>query len=138
METTHIAGTVNMVFEYWKVRLGHPRARLDDKRRRKIRQRLLDGYEEQDLIDAIDGCALSRFHMGENDRSTVYDDIELICRDAKHVDMFLAIKRREEAKEAKRRAEEHARRIAESEHEKRHEEWLRKGGRRPFFVIRTP
>lgn len=86
---TELPRTIERIFEHWKVRMGHPRARLDQKRRSKIRQRLCDRYSEQDLLDAIEGCALSSFHQGQNDRSAVFNDIELICRDAKHVDQFL-------------------------------------------------
>jgi hypothetical protein len=100
---------INEIFEFWRVRMGHTRARLDQKRRSKIRQRLCDGYKLQDIIDAIEGCALSTFHMGQNDRSTVYNDIELICRDAKHVDQFIKIWETEKAKRARRAAEERAR-----------------------------
>jgi hypothetical protein len=82
---------IDAIFNYWKVRFGHARAKLDQKRRSKIRQRLCDGYKSKDLIDAIEGCALSAFHCGQNDRSAVYNDIELICRDAKHVDMFIQL-----------------------------------------------
>jgi hypothetical protein len=28
--------------------------------------------------------------MGENDRQMKYNDIDIICRDAKHVDQFIA------------------------------------------------
>jgi hypothetical protein len=48
-----------------------------------------DGYSVDDLCLAIDGCAASAFHMGENDRRTIYDSITLILRDADHVDKFI-------------------------------------------------
>jgi hypothetical protein len=82
---------VQTVFDYWRYRIVHLKARLDEKRRRKIRMRLNDGYTVQQLRDAIDGCATSKFHMGQNDRRTAYNDIELICRDASHVDKFTAM-----------------------------------------------
>jgi hypothetical protein len=34
--------------------------------------------------------------MGKNDTGTVYDDLELICRDAMKVDQFLAIHAKQE------------------------------------------
>lgn len=95
---------IKRIFEMWKVRTGHSRAKLDDKRRSKIRQRLCDGYTEKDLLDAIEGCALSPFHCGKNDMSTVYNDIELICRDAKHVDQFITIYERDKAMRARQMA----------------------------------
>ena len=82
---------VSNVFEHWKNIMQHPRARLDEKRDKLIRDRLRDGYTEQDVKDAIDGCALSDFHMGQNDHRQKYNDITLICRDALHVDKFIGI-----------------------------------------------
>ena len=79
------------VFRYWQEVMSHPKAKLDRKRRQKIRDRLADGYSTDDLMQAIDGCKRSPHHMGDNDRGTVYDDIELICRDAPHVDKFLKL-----------------------------------------------
>ena len=84
-------GEAGEVFIYWRETMNHPRAKLDEKRRRKIRDRLKDGYTVSDLMRAIDGCKRSPHHMGDNDRATVYDDIELICRDAPHVDKFLKL-----------------------------------------------
>lgn len=117
--------SVQSVFEFWRVRMGHPRARLDQKRRQKIRQRLLDGYSAQDLIDAIEGCALSPFHMGTNDRHTVFNDIELICRDAKHVDQFLRINDEQKA----RRAQAAHRERLQREYEERKRAELQQAGR---------
>lgn len=79
---------VEEVFGYWKSAMGHPRAQLDAKRDKAIRARL-ESYSVEDLCRAVDGCKRTPFNMGQNDRAEVYDDIELICRDAKHVDQFL-------------------------------------------------
>lgn len=80
---------IQEVFAYWQERLNHGRAKLDEKRRKKIRDRLKDGYTVADLKDAIDGITKSPHHMGENESSAIYDDIELICRDGPHVDKFI-------------------------------------------------
>lgn len=80
---------VDAVFFHWRQVLGHPNAQLDEKRRKVVRQRLEDGYTVERLCAAIDGCARSAWHMGENDRSRRFDDLELICRDSRHVDDFL-------------------------------------------------
>jgi hypothetical protein len=82
---------VQQVFDYWKERMGHPRAQLDNKRAKAIAARLHDGYSTDDLLRAVDGCRLSPHHMGQNDNRTVYDDIELICRDGVRVDKFIAL-----------------------------------------------
>lgn len=77
------------VFGFWCEHMKHPKAALDAKREKAIVARLRDGYSAEDLIQAVRGCKLTPHNMGKNDRQTVYDDIELICRDAAHVDRFI-------------------------------------------------
>ena len=83
------SNVIENVFNYWKTRMNHPKAVLDKKRREKIKARLTDGYTPIDLNHAIDGCAKTPFNMGDNNDGTVYDSLELILRDAEHVDRFL-------------------------------------------------
>ncbi len=78
------------VFEYWlsgwkRIVRGTRVPKLDDNRRRKIKARLREGYTVADLKRAIDGLWASDWHV-ENKRH----DLELVCRDAPHVDRFLA------------------------------------------------
>lgn len=77
------------VFDYWRQKLIHPNARLDSNRRNKIAARLKDGYTVEDLKTAIDGCAASSWHMGQNPSNKKFDDIALICRDASKVEGFM-------------------------------------------------
>lgn len=77
------------LFEHWKAVMGHARARMDLARKKVIQARIGDGYTIDDLMMAIDGCAASAFHMGENDRGQRYDSLTLIFRDADHVDKFI-------------------------------------------------
>jgi hypothetical protein len=81
--------SVSVVFDHWKKTFGHPKAQLDDKRRKRIKARLKD-YTEADLIESISGYLNSPHHMGENSNCTRYDSIELFLRDAAHVDAGLA------------------------------------------------
>ncbi len=81
---------VRAVFEYWRQVMNHPGALLDTKRSRAIAARLKSGFSIEQLKQAIDGCKASPWHQGQNDRHQVYDDIELICRDAKRVEAFIA------------------------------------------------
>jgi hypothetical protein len=76
------------VFAHWCATHSHPRAKLDAKRRKLIRAALAD-YTEADLCLCITGYLNSPHHMGKNDRNTVYDDIEIFLRDAKHIDAGL-------------------------------------------------
>lgn len=77
---------VHEIFEYWKKQHNHPKSMLDEKREKAIRGRLQEGYTVERIKNAVDGIKLSPHHMGQNDRNTVYDDIELICRTGSNVD----------------------------------------------------
>jgi hypothetical protein len=76
------------VFGYWKERCNHPGAVLSVDRRAKIEARLREGATVERLCQAIDGCAESKFHMGDNDQGRRYDSIGLIFRNAGKVDEF--------------------------------------------------
>jgi hypothetical protein len=80
--------SVMEVFRHWQKVMGTEKAKASPERISKIRARLKD-YTVDQLKEAIDGCRKSEHHMGKNDRKTKYNDIELICRDCKHVDSFL-------------------------------------------------
>ena len=82
---------VREVFTYWQQVMGHPQARLDAKRERAIKSRFKDGYTVGQVCQAVDGCKRSPHHMGQNDSRTVYDDIELICRDGPRLDKFIKL-----------------------------------------------
>lgn len=81
---------VSEVFDYWKIKHNHPRSILDAKRRRIIIARLKEGFSVDRLKIAIDGCKNSAYHQGQNNSATVYDGIDLILRDASHVERFIA------------------------------------------------
>jgi hypothetical protein len=81
---------VDLVFEHWQKTFGHTDAKLTPKRRRLIAARLKD-FPVERLTDALDGYKRSPFHMGDNERQTVYDSIELFLRDAEHVEKGLAL-----------------------------------------------
>lgn len=71
----------------------HPKRKVSDKERALVRARLEDGYTADDLIEAIDGNMASAWHQGKNDRGKAYDKLNLILRDASHVDEFREMKK---------------------------------------------
>lgn len=82
------------VFDHWVAthrnnRLG-PTPVLGEKRRAKISRAIRDHGVEV-CLQAITGCAMSDWHMGDNPRRRRYDDIELILRDAAHIERFATI-----------------------------------------------
>ncbi len=78
------------VFNHWKAIHNHPKSHIDPKRKRLIEARLKEGFTVDDLKQAIDGCKASPFHQGQNDRATIYDGLDLICREASKVEQFMA------------------------------------------------
>jgi len=76
------------IFEHWRREFGHPKAKLDAKRR-KVIAAALASFDEATVCSAISGYKLSPHHMGENDQRTVYDDIELFLRDVTHIERGL-------------------------------------------------
>lgn len=84
-------GMVNEVFGYWLTVMGKnaKTTKKTPERVNKIKGRLKQGYSVEDIKGAIDGCARSPFHMGENPDGKKYNDIELICRNGKHLEEFV-------------------------------------------------
>lgn len=82
------AGPTEKVFQYWQKKCGHPTAKLSPKRERLITARLKE-FPIADLFAAVDGCAASGWHNGENPGGKIWDDIgKNICLDIEHVEMF--------------------------------------------------
>ena len=88
LELTKEPSCVFLVFEHWKKTLNHPNAKLDNKRKSKIAQ-ALKNYSPEELCQAIDGCKASRWHMGNNPDKHIFDSIDLIFRDAEHIERFM-------------------------------------------------
>lgn len=77
------------VFDHWRTAMRKSaRTVLDDKRRRRIKW-ALKHYGIDSAKKAIDGCAASPFHMGDNDAGQRHDDLTLIFRNAEKTERFL-------------------------------------------------
>lgn len=79
------------LFEYWRKRCEHPKARADATRLGKAIARLRDGFSEAELRAAIDGMAGSDFNRGVNESNTRYDDIELCFRNVRNVERYIEL-----------------------------------------------
>lgn len=79
---------VNDVFDYWRARLGYKTAKLTNDRKSKVAARLREGYSVEDIKAAIDGCAGSAWHTGDNPNGKRYDDLTLICRNGSKLEHF--------------------------------------------------
>jgi hypothetical protein len=78
---------VTEVFDAWKNIHGKKRAVLSPERHRVIAKALVLFGREM-VLDAVEGCSLSDWHMGRNPRGKLYNDVGLILRDAAHVEGF--------------------------------------------------
>jgi len=87
-KASEVPDAVCRVFDHWRTVHHHGRAALDDKRKKLIRE-ALKHYSEADLCQSISGYLNSPHHMGRNDRSTVYTDLELLLRDSGQIDAGL-------------------------------------------------
>jgi len=77
------------IFKHWVSVMGkNSQAKLTDKRRKCIEARLKEKYTVDQIKQAIEGCAKSPHHMGQNDSGTVYDDLTLICRTGDKLEQF--------------------------------------------------
>lgn len=79
---------VELIFKYWQTIMEKPLAKLTPGRKAKIEARLKT-YSVDDLLKAIIGCKSSGFHMGQNDSNTLYNSLELICRNDEKVEFFM-------------------------------------------------
>lgn len=84
---------VRRVFDHWVATMRSTkssRTKLDDKRKLFIGAAIHD-YGVDDCMKAITGCSMSPFHMGANRNKKRYDSLELIFRDADHIEKFCDI-----------------------------------------------
>lgn len=84
---------VKFVWNEW-VRIHRPgqenRVKLTEEREERISWAVVT-YGVEACVEAIEGCKLSPFHQGDNDRRRKYDDVELILRDAAKIERFREI-----------------------------------------------
>ena len=70
---------------YWSGKGRKPR--LTDERAKLITV-AVNQYGADVVVAAVRGCSLSPWHMGHNPTGTLYNSIELILRDAEHIERF--------------------------------------------------
>lgn len=105
------------VFDHWVFMLAkNPRRCAFGPTRRRAVEKALALYELETLLLAVEGCAASAWHAGQNDRDRAFDDLELILRDEKHIEGFAAEGERLRERNAAA-LEERARHEAQQQHE---------------------
>ncbi len=84
-----VEAQVVRIFKQWRRRMNKTETtKLTDGRRRVILARLKEGYTEEQMLGAIDGCAASEFHMGGNETKTAYNDLTHILRNGEKLEQF--------------------------------------------------
>lgn len=109
------------IFEYWKLKLNHKKAKYSHDKKRVILARLREGFTIEECKKAIDGCASSPFHTGHNNDKRKYDSIGLIFRNASKLEWFMDLesKPKNHIKSIKQQAEELAKRWKTEDKEKK-------------------
>lgn len=80
----------SVIFDYWILVMKKPSNTIfNQKRKSAVKARLKEGYSEDQIKDAIDGCSKTPHNMGQNDQNKKFDDLELICRNGCNVDRFI-------------------------------------------------
>jgi hypothetical protein len=80
------ADPIGEVFAHWRKAMGKTERTVLDAKRRAIIAKALKSYCLADLCRAVDGYAASPWHRGQNDRRTPFDGLDLILRDAEHIE----------------------------------------------------
>ena len=90
---------VKIVWDYWVKTMGASKlAVLDHDRKVKIAASIYD-YGIEASCRAIDGCASSPFHMGDNPQQKKYNGIDLIFRDADKIEGFIQRTQKRDARQ---------------------------------------
>jgi hypothetical protein len=76
-----------VVFQAWMEATGHPGALFDTKRQGVI-GRALKHFDQQYLVETAQGWKNDAYCQGANKDGTVYDRVDLIFRDAEHIEKF--------------------------------------------------
>ena len=79
---------IEQIFGDYKLILNHPRAKLDEKRKKVVHTALKLGYTRDVLSRAFVGCKRSFLHMGYNKQAKTHDSLELILRSADNIERF--------------------------------------------------
>lgn len=83
---------VKRIFEFWKKVMKHPQSKLDNKRKVRILARLREGFEPEQIRDAILGALKDDFLMGRDKHAgRKYDGIETVLRDAAQVERLIEL-----------------------------------------------
>lgn len=82
---------IHDLFNFWKATFNKRASTVLDDRRKDKLATALRHYGMDTCKQAILGCSMSDFHMGNNNRNKVYNDLTLIFRNADKVEAFVEV-----------------------------------------------
>jgi hypothetical protein len=85
---TREAAVIENVFEAWRQSVGRHGVQLTEKRRKRIRARLAEGYAETDLVDAVRGWERDPWP-----ERRLQNELEILLRDGSQVEKFRDLQR---------------------------------------------
>jgi hypothetical protein len=80
-----------LIFEYWVKKFNKRKTTVFDAERKKKVLAALEIYPVEDCFLAIDGCAISPHHNGQNQTGQKYNELELIFRKPTKTDFFIEL-----------------------------------------------
>lgn len=86
-------GEARQIFDAWAESTQRTTRTVFDSKRRAVINKALKTFPTADLLDAVQGWQHSPHHRGENPAGTVYNDLELLLRDAQHIEKFRDLQR---------------------------------------------
>jgi len=78
----------NKIFQFWCTTMDKQKSAFSDGRKKKIIDRLADGYTVEEIKVAITNCSNTPHNMGHNSNQKQYNCIELICRSTEKLESF--------------------------------------------------
>lgn len=91
MQLMQIDEMIKIVFDFWCLKMNHPKSVLDDDRRFIITRALTMYNKDLNFIlRAIVGCSISKWHMGNNRSGVKINGLKHILKNAETIEYFEA------------------------------------------------
>jgi hypothetical protein len=76
------------IFEFWCITMDKKKSAFSPTRKKKVLDRIKEGYTIEEIKTAILNCSTTPHNMGNNENSKEYNDLELICRSPEKLEQF--------------------------------------------------
>lgn len=86
--SSELDDSANEIFLYWCATMKKEKSAFSTERKKKVIDRLKDGYTTGEIKTAILNCSNTPHNMGINQNQKQYNDLELICRNSEKLENF--------------------------------------------------